>query len=388
MTWVRIDDAVATHPKHLAAGPVACWIWVAGLAWANQHASNGAIPAHALHALYPSDWISKADLRRVATKLVDVGLWEKAADGWLIHDYADYQAEAMKSARDERREWERKRKAAQRAAKKAPAAPSDSEDLGPLSHRDRLGHVPGTKGGTGGGTSPGTAPGTGAPGVSQPPVPSRPDPIENTHTPAGATRCGTVELFGITGDEVLVALRAGSKGRINLAYDARTLSDLSSLVSGLSARSTDAVVGIEPYRALAAWIGAGGLAWFDHGAPTLGYLLKPGTLATHLAEAAAWHAAGRPAIPSRKAAASAAATAPRAPAVRAASGPQPAAPRSAFEHATLAGRLGLRWKAPTDGSDRDAAFHAQTGLTVAEARARVAALPTPTSAPATAGASR
>lgn len=383
MTWVRIDDAVATHPKHLAAGPVACWIWVAGLAWANQHASNGTIPAHALHALYPSDWISKAELRRVATKLVEVGLWEKTADGWLIHDYADYQAEAMKTARDERREWERKRKAAQRAAKKAPTATSDSEDLGALSHRDRLGHVPGTTGGTGGGTSPGT----GALAVSHPPGPARPDLIENTHTPAGATRLGTVELFGITGDEVLATLRAGSKGRINLAHEARTLADLDRLVSGLSTQATGAVVGIEPYQHLAAWVAAGGLAWFDHGAPTLGYLLKPGTLATHLAEAAAWHASGRPAIPSRKATAAAAAVAPRAPLARAA-GPLPAAPRSAFEHATLATRLGVRWRAPTDGADRDAAFLAQTGFTVDEARRRVAALPSPTSALAPAGAPR
>lgn len=81
--------------------------------------------------------------------------------------------------------------------------------------------------------------------------------------------------------------------------------------------------------------------------------------------------------------------APRPATARAASGPLPAAPRSAFEHATLAGRLGLRWRAPTDGADRDAAFLAQTGLTVDEARRRVAALPAPTTpALAPAGAPR
>ena len=368
--WAKIDDGVGTHRKHLAAGPVACWLWVTGLAWANRHATDGLIPTHALPALYPSDALSKIELRRSATKLVEVGLWEPCAAGWLIHDYAQYQGEAMRSARDERRKWEAERKAKQRAAKKNLGAERDSAHLGTLSHRDRggtgVGHVPGTNGGT--------APGTGAPAVSQPPVPSRPVQIGITHTPreGGPPRLGTVELFGLTGEDVVNALRVGAKGRVNLAHDSRTLGDLGDLVRDLAALP-DAGADLAGYQVLAAWVGAGGLAWYDHGAPTLAYLLKPGVLAQHLAEAAQWHREGRPAIKTRKAAASDAASRgnPRSSYV----GPIPPAPRAAFEHATLAAKLGLRWKAPTDGSDRDAAWLSQHGFSVDEARARVAALP-------------
>lgn len=374
MTWVKIDDGVGTHRKHLAAGPVACWLWVAGLAWANQHATDGAIPAHALPALYPSGALSKIELRRSAAKLVEVGLWEARADGWFIHDYAQYQGEALRSARDERRKWEADRKAKQRAAKKNLGAERDSADLGSLSHRDMggtgVGHVPGTNRGTSGGTTPGT----GAPGVSQPPGPTRPVQIGNTHTAreGGPPRLGTVELFGVTADEVLVALRAGCKDRLNLAYDSFVLADLNGLVRELSTRAVDPVVGLAPYQTFAAWVGAGGLAWYDAGTPGFGYLLKPGVLAQHLGDSAAWEAAGRPAIKPRKAAR---ADDPRKSYV----GPVPPAPRDAFEHATLAQKLGKRWRAPTDGRDRDAEFLAQTGMTVAEARARVAALsPAPT----------
>lgn len=378
MTWVKIDDGVGTHRKQLAAGPVACWLWVAGLAWANQHASDGAIPAHALHALYPSDWISKAEVRRAASRLVEVGLWEVATcGGWSIHDYVQYQGEAMRSARDERRQWEAERKARQRAAKKNASSRSDSGDLGGLSHRD----TGGTGGGTITGTKGGTASRAGTPGVSQPPGPARPVQTGDTHTRAGGgARCGTVELFGIGADEVVTALRAGSKDRINLAHDSRTLADLGAVIRDLSTRGDEPVAGVEPYQVLAAWIGAGGLAWYDHGAPTLAYLLKPGVLAQHLAEAAAWHRGGRQALKSRKASP---ATATRPPGTRTSGvGPLPPAPRSAFEHASLAAKLGLRWRAPTDGSDRDAAWLAQTGMTVDEARAR-AACPAPPAATGT-----
>jgi hypothetical protein len=92
-----------------------------------------------------------------------------------------------------------------------------------------------------------------------------------------------------------------------------------------------------------------------------------------------WSAKGRPPPD---------APAPRLAPARAANGPLPAAPRAAFEHATLAQKLGLRWRAPTDGSDRDEAFRAQTGLTVDEARRRVDDLRNapPPAAPAAAGA--
>lgn len=109
MTWVRIDDGAATHPKILRAGPVAAWIWQAALCYANRHATNGLIPRASLRAVYPSDELSTRALNLAAARLVEVGLWELDPDGWRIHDYEDYQREAMREHIASRRESDRER---------------------------------------------------------------------------------------------------------------------------------------------------------------------------------------------------------------------------------------------------------------------------------------
>jgi len=36
MAWVRLDDGFPDHPKALQAGPLACWLYVCGIAYANR----------------------------------------------------------------------------------------------------------------------------------------------------------------------------------------------------------------------------------------------------------------------------------------------------------------------------------------------------------------
>ena len=89
MTWVRLDDGAPLHPKLLAVGPEAAWLWVAGLAYANRHVTNGVIPPQALPALYPSDQWPRARLAKLAAALVEAGLWTaREGGGWEVHDYA------------------------------------------------------------------------------------------------------------------------------------------------------------------------------------------------------------------------------------------------------------------------------------------------------------
>lgn len=378
MTWFKVDDGFAAHRKveALQAMPPATYtaaitIWTLMGADCGLNLSDGVfsrVRARKITGL--PDKLLDAGL----AALVKVGLFDREGDECAFHEWGAVQptraqVEAMRAVKS--------------AAGRSGGFASGESRAKQVLPKKEAGASSGEAGAsTGAKQNPSSHPPDGeARARVRNPDPSRPEE-ENTHT-AGATRCGTVELFGITGDEVLVALRVGAKGRINLAHDSRTLAELGDLVRDLSARSDSAVAGIEPYQRLAAWIAAGGLAWYDHGAPTLGYLLRPGVLATHLAEAETWHAAGRPPIASRKGTAARLAPARPAPA-----GPLPAAPRAAFEHATLAQKLGLRWRAPTDGSDRDAAFSAQTGLTVDEARRRVDALRNaqPPAAPAAAGA--
>ncbi len=98
VSWVKLDDRFADHPKVLAAGALAGFMWVCGLAYANsQKKRDGFIPATKVPVLYPLPSPMK-----LAKKLVAVGLWEERDDGYQIHDYHDFQpSDDVRSARSE-----------------------------------------------------------------------------------------------------------------------------------------------------------------------------------------------------------------------------------------------------------------------------------------------
>jgi hypothetical protein len=85
VSWARLDDRANEHVKLLAAGAQACWLWSCGLMYANrQKARDGFVP----EAMVPGLYVPLAkDAKRLAAKLVDVGLWEKVKGGFQIHDY-------------------------------------------------------------------------------------------------------------------------------------------------------------------------------------------------------------------------------------------------------------------------------------------------------------
>jgi hypothetical protein len=87
MSWVSIDDNAPDHRKQIAAGPLACWLWTCGLCYCNrQPARDGFIPEGKVTVLYPLP-----QAKKLADKLVEVGLWKRVAGGYLVHDYHDYQ---------------------------------------------------------------------------------------------------------------------------------------------------------------------------------------------------------------------------------------------------------------------------------------------------------
>jgi hypothetical protein len=113
VTCVRLDNGFATHPKVVAAGPLAQALFVAGLCHANRYATDGHISSTQLEALLPA--VRRP--QRYARRLVDVGLWHQSAGGYVIHDYADYQLTSAEL--DLRRERERLRKRRQRLPRSA-----------------------------------------------------------------------------------------------------------------------------------------------------------------------------------------------------------------------------------------------------------------------------
>lgn len=81
MAWIRLDDNVPHHPKILTVGPVAAWLWVCGIAYAQRQLTDGVIPREAVPTL------GVANPRKHIDKLVTVGLWDEHPRGWQVHDY-------------------------------------------------------------------------------------------------------------------------------------------------------------------------------------------------------------------------------------------------------------------------------------------------------------
>lgn len=116
MTWVKLDDNVMSHPKHLACSPVAFCLWVGGLAYANRHATDGAIPTVALSSLVPSGaWnVTKKEISDAVSRLVAADLWSENSSGWHISNYEKFQEEALRANVEARRLDANRRKAEQR----------------------------------------------------------------------------------------------------------------------------------------------------------------------------------------------------------------------------------------------------------------------------------
>jgi hypothetical protein len=83
MAWGRIDDQFHDHPKVLALAnredPLN--VWVRTLSWCLRHSPDGIIPAGVARA-FGSDVALE--------QLVAGGLWDRAEDGFAIHDFASY----------------------------------------------------------------------------------------------------------------------------------------------------------------------------------------------------------------------------------------------------------------------------------------------------------
>ena len=85
MPWAKLDDQFTDHPKILAAGPLAGWLFICGLCYASRYLTDGYIPLVQVRKL--ADLENAAEL---AERLVESGLWARMDDGYMIHDYLEY----------------------------------------------------------------------------------------------------------------------------------------------------------------------------------------------------------------------------------------------------------------------------------------------------------
>lgn len=106
MGWIWLDDKFFEHPNIVDLPPAAKLLYVGGLAWCNQHHTDGHITTAALKII--AAWTGTST--KAARHLVDQGRWHKTGDGYDVHNYLEYQqsAEAAEKAREASRERQRR----------------------------------------------------------------------------------------------------------------------------------------------------------------------------------------------------------------------------------------------------------------------------------------
>lgn len=100
MSWARIDDRIAFHPKVVAAGNAAFGLWVRLLAYSCAHATDGFVTTDAISTFDPPEG--------AIDRLIQVRLLDKARGGVRLHDFHDWnpsgaQAKAKQTATIEKR---------------------------------------------------------------------------------------------------------------------------------------------------------------------------------------------------------------------------------------------------------------------------------------------
>jgi hypothetical protein len=133
MTWARIDDGYPSHPKVVAAGADGVALDVAGMCYAARFATDGYVPAALIGALCPPI----ADPEAIAGRLVEVGRWHAPdhdcpdcmaiTDGWVIHDFLEYNPSAVTQEDRRRKRAEAGRKGGQRSGQVRSNGPSDRQ---------------------------------------------------------------------------------------------------------------------------------------------------------------------------------------------------------------------------------------------------------------------
>lgn len=106
MTWVRLDDGFLDHPKFLKAGPLAGYLAICAIAWSGRNLTDGHIPEEQLPRLINLEGL-RVKPKDLADKLVKIGLWDRTEEGWLVHDFHEYQS--SRAEVEERREQTRER---------------------------------------------------------------------------------------------------------------------------------------------------------------------------------------------------------------------------------------------------------------------------------------
>lgn len=84
MAYAQIEVGALRHPKVLTLSDAAFRLWVAGLAYCQEHLTDGRLPAACLVAL------GVKATPKLVDELVVAALWERTEHDYHVHDYLDW----------------------------------------------------------------------------------------------------------------------------------------------------------------------------------------------------------------------------------------------------------------------------------------------------------
>lgn len=124
MPWVKLDDRFPSHRKIALLSDRAFRLHVAAICWCAENLTDGRIADRELTLI-----TRVRGVKATAKQLEDAGLWDRADNGWVIHDYLDYNP-----SRDQVLAERKKNAARQEAFRKRrngkPTPPSDGGSNG------------------------------------------------------------------------------------------------------------------------------------------------------------------------------------------------------------------------------------------------------------------
>ena len=127
MPWARFDERFPTHRKVRRLSDAAFRLHVSAICWGCEYLTNGHIS--------PADIKDITELRKVehvATELVESGRWHlpghncpslhcwDISDGWLIHNFLEFNPSKQEVEQKRRADAERKRKGRTSESRRSP----------------------------------------------------------------------------------------------------------------------------------------------------------------------------------------------------------------------------------------------------------------------------
>jgi len=85
MPWVKLDDRFPSHRKIALLSDRAFRLHVSAICWSSENLTDGRIGDRELPLV-----AHIRGLKATAKQLEDAGLWDRTDDGWMIHDFLDY----------------------------------------------------------------------------------------------------------------------------------------------------------------------------------------------------------------------------------------------------------------------------------------------------------